>query len=249
MHRRTQPRRQGPQGEGQQHKDQRGKAQSQGVRQDPHQTARDRHRQQHQGPHRDTGQRQEPHGGPTGQRRQEPQGGTTNQRRRHYNMRQQGPRGRGRQRQHNSHAHQDPQKEQRSEVTTNVLSESRHGDATSPEGRRDPHLRAQDPHRRQQQEEPHRGKRQLQDPCRGAAHRGAGQQRCRRLPNFGRSPEFGRFQKIAQKIAQNFCAISKIGQKRPKKHLNYTKTLKKLPKIAQNFYIFVKSAQKSSHFF
>ena len=55
-------------------------------------------------------------------------------------------------------------------------------------------------------------------------------QSCRRLPNFGGSPEFGSFKKIAQKIAQNFCAIFKIGQKRPKKHLNYTKTLKKLPK-------------------
>ena len=69
-------------------------------------------------------------------------------------------------------------------------------------------------------------------------------QRCRRLPNFGRSPEFGRFQKIAQKIAQNFCAIFKIGQKHPKKLPNATETLKKLPKIAQNFYIFVKSTQQ-----
>ena len=49
-------------------------------------------------------------------------------------------------------------------------------------------------------------------------------QRCRRLPNFGRSPEFGSLQKIAQKIAQNFCAIFKIGQKRPKKLPNATKT-------------------------
>ena len=37
-------------------------------------------------------------------------------------------------------------------------------------------------------------------------------QRCRRLPNFWRSPKFGSF----QKIAQNFCAFYKIGQKRPK---------------------------------
>ena len=56
------------------------------------------------------------------------------------------------------------------------------------------------------------------------------QQSCRRLPNFGGSPEFGSFQKIAQKIAQKFCAIFKIGQKRPKKLPNDTKTLKKLPK-------------------
>ena len=55
-------------------------------------------------------------------------------------------------------------------------------------------------------------------------------QRCRRLPNIGRSPEFWSFQKIAQKIAQNFCAIFKIGQKRPKKLPNDTETLKKLPK-------------------
>ena len=51
-------------------------------------------------------------------------------------------------------------------------------------------------------------------------------QSCRRLPNFGRSPEVGSF----QKIAQNFCAIFKIGQKRPKKLPNATETLKKLPK-------------------
>ena len=51
-------------------------------------------------------------------------------------------------------------------------------------------------------------------------------QSCRRLPNFGGSPEFGSF----QKIAQNFCAIFKIGQKRSKKLPNATKTLEKLPK-------------------
>ena len=49
-------------------------------------------------------------------------------------------------------------------------------------------------------------------------------QSCRLLPNFGRPPEFGRFQEIAQKIAQNFCAIFKIGQKHPKKLPNGTKT-------------------------
>ena len=52
----------------------------------------------------------------------------------------------------------------------------------------------------------------------------ARQQSCRLLPNFGRPPEFGRFQEIAQKIAQNFCAIFKIGQKHPKKLPNGTKT-------------------------
>ena len=72
-------------------------------------------------------------------------------------------------------------------------------------------------------------------------------QRCRRLPIFGRSPKFGSFQKIAQKIAQNFCAIFKIGQKRPKNLLNATKTLKKLPKIAHNFY--PKKPPKSSRIF
>ena len=51
-------------------------------------------------------------------------------------------------------------------------------------------------------------------------------QSCRRLPNFGGSPEFGSF----QKIAQNFCAIFKIGQKRSKKFPNATKTLEKLLK-------------------
>ena len=51
-------------------------------------------------------------------------------------------------------------------------------------------------------------------------------QSCRRLPNFGGSPEF----EIFQKIAQNFCAIFKIGQKRSKKLPNATKTLEKLPK-------------------
>ena len=34
-------------------------------------------------------------------------------------------------------------------------------------------------------------------------------QSCCQLPNFGRSLEFRRFQKIAQKMAQNFCAILK----------------------------------------
>ena len=51
-------------------------------------------------------------------------------------------------------------------------------------------------------------------------------QNCRRLPNFGGSPKFGSF----QKIAQNFCAIFKIGQKRSKKFPNATKTLEKLLK-------------------
>ena len=52
------------------------------------------------------------------------------------------------------------------------------------------------------------------------------EQSCRRLPKFGRPPEFGSF----QKIAQNFCAIFKIVKKRSKKLLNATKTLEKLPK-------------------
>ena len=65
-------------------------------------------------------------------------------------------------------------------------------------------------------------------------------QSCRRLQNFGRSPEFGSF----QKITQNFFASFKIGQQLPQKLPNATETLKKLPKVAQNFYIFVKSTQK-----
>ena len=71
-------------------------------------------------------------------------------------------------------------------------------------------------------------------------------QSCRRLPNFGRSPEFGSFQKIAQKIAQNFCAIFKIGPKPPQKASKCYRNVEKAPEIAQNFYIFVKSTPKSS---
>ena len=67
-------------------------------------------------------------------------------------------------------------------------------------------------------------------------------QRCRRLPNFGRSPEFGSF----QKIAQNFCAIFKIGLKRPKKTLNAPKMLKKAPKNSTEFlYFFQKPLKKT----
>ena len=57
-----------------------------------------------------------------------------------------------------------------------------------------------------------------------------GQQSCYLLPKFGSSPEFGVFQEIAQKIAQKILWYFKIGQKRPKKLPNDTKTLKKLPK-------------------
>ena len=52
--------------------------------------------------------------------------------------------------------------------------------------------------------------------------------------------------------APEFREMSRIREfpgKRPKKLPNATKTLKRLPKIAQNFYIFVKSTQKSSQFF
>ena len=55
-------------------------------------------------------------------------------------------------------------------------------------------------------------------------------QSCYLLPKFGSSPEFGVFQEIAQKIAQKILCDFKIGQKRPKKLSNDTKTLKKLPK-------------------
>ena len=55
-------------------------------------------------------------------------------------------------------------------------------------------------------------------------------QSCYLLPKFGSSPEFGVFQEIAQKIAQKILWYFKIGQKRPKKLPNDTKTLKKLPK-------------------
>ena len=47
-------------------------------------------------------------------------------------------------------------------------------------------------------------------------------------------------------MAQNFCAIFKIGQKRPKKLPNATKTLKKLPNIAHNFYIYVLKQEAQS---
>ena len=61
---------------------------------------------------------------------------------------------------------------------------------------------------------------------------------------------------MAQKITQN-CALFKISQKHPKKLPDATKSLKKAPenstetfkrltKIAQNFYKFVKSTQESS---
>ena len=53
-------------------------------------------------------------------------------------------------------------------------------------------------------------------------------QSCRRLPNFGRPPEFGRFQEIAQKIAQIFCAIFKIAEKHPQKLTIATERSKKL---------------------
>ena len=69
---------------------------------------------------------------------------------------------------------------------------------------------------------------------------------CRQLPNFGSSPKFGGFQKIAEKIAQNFFAIFKIGQKGTKNLPDATKTFKKLQKIARNFYIFVKSTPKKT---
>jgi hypothetical protein len=46
-------------------------------------------------------------------------------------------------------------------------------------------------------------------------------------------------------MAQNFCATFKIGQKMPQKASERTDTLKKLPKIAQNFYIFPKAPKKS----
>ena len=49
-------------------------------------------------------------------------------------------------------------------------------------------------------------------------------------PEIRESPEFGVFQEIAQKIAQKILCYFKIGQKRPKKLPNDTKTLKKLPK-------------------
>ena len=65
---------------------------------------------------------------------------------------------------------------------------------------------------------------------------------CFLLPKLGSSPEFGVFQEIAQKILCHF----KICQKRPKKLPNDTKTLQKAPEIAQNFYIFVRSTQKST---
>ena len=59
---------------------------------------------------------------------------------------------------------------------------------------------------------------------------------CRRLPNLGRSPEFGSFQKIAEKIAQNFCAIFIIGPKRPKKLPDATKMFKKLLEFLNIFF-------------
>ena len=51
-----------------------------------------------------------------------------------------------------------------------------------------------------------------------------GYQSCRQLLNFGRSPEFGSFQKIAQKIAQNFCAILKLTLWPSSQSWNWVKT-------------------------
>ena len=67
-------------------------------------------------------------------------------------------------------------------------------------------------------------------------------QRIKPCVPFGRSPKFGILKK---KIAQNFCALFKIGQNCPKKLQKATETVKKLPKIAQNFRIFFKSTPKS----
>ena len=69
-------------------------------------------------------------------------------------------------------------------------------------------------------------------------------QSCCLLSKFGRPPKYGRFQEIAQKIAQNFCAIFKMGHICPKKFLNAIEMFKKLLQIAQNFYIFVKAPKK-----
>ena len=49
-------------------------------------------------------------------------------------------------------------------------------------------------------------------------------QSCRRLPKFGRPQEFGRFQKIAQKMAQNFCAILKLTLRPSSQSWNWVKT-------------------------
>ena len=65
-------------------------------------------------------------------------------------------------------------------------------------------------------------------------------QSCRRLPNLGKSPEFGSYQKIAQKMAQHFFAFSKSVKTLQKASECY-QNLGKAPEIAQNFYMFVKS--------
>ena len=49
-------------------------------------------------------------------------------------------------------------------------------------------------------------------------------QSCRRLPKFGRPPEFGSFQKIAQKIAEHFCAILKLILRPTSQSWNWVKT-------------------------
>ena len=48
----------------------------------------------------------------------------------------------------------------------------------------------------------------------------AEQQSCSLLPKFGRPPEFGVFQEIAQKIAQNFLCYSRTLAKVPEKGKN-----------------------------
>ena len=55
--------------------------------------------------------------------------------------------------------------------------------------------------------------------------------------------EISRIREFSENSTE-LCPILKIGLKRPRKLANANETLKKLSKIAQNFYIFVESTQK-----
>ena len=65
-------------------------------------------------------------------------------------------------------------------------------------------------------------------------------------PKFWEISQIREFSENSTENRTKFLCYFQNWSKTPQKLLNATETLKKLPKIAQNFYIFVKSAQKSS---
>ena len=67
------------------------------------------------------------------------------------------------------------------------------------------------------------------------------QQSCPLFPKFGRSPEFGGFQEIAQKTAQKILCYSQIGSKHSPKSFCM---LPNVPKISRNSTEFLSFFQK-----